>query len=108
MSSSIDIATTRSKKRKITKEKKGDNAMNVICNKDLFLHIQKFTNGIERMLIDFKTKHYPYVNTSKLLEEALDEGNFNITDKLYSLRPEISDGFTYFFELKINNDIKIF
>jgi hypothetical protein len=73
----------RNKKRKITKEKKGENAMNVICNKDLFLHIQEFTNGIEKIVVDFSTKFNPKHTRSKLLEAALNEGNFNIADKIY-------------------------
>ena len=64
------------------------NAMNVVCNSDLFLYIQQFINGEEGIVRNFRLDIGNSFSITVLLQEALMVTNWKVVDRIYQTHQE--------------------
>ena len=62
--------------------------MNVVCNKDLFLYIQKFVNGEEGLIRNFRVEIGHSLTITELFNEALMNTNWKVVEKIYQANQE--------------------
>src|SRR5688500_1000439 len=63
-------------------------AMNVICNKDLYLYIQQFINGEEGLIRNFHLEIGNKLSITALLKEALMVRNWKVVERIYQANQE--------------------
>ena len=64
------------------------NAMNVVCNSDLFLYIQQFINGEENIVRRFRLDIGNSLSITELFNEALMVTNWKIVERIYQANQE--------------------